>query len=568
MKKRNISKHSILLTAALLLFATGLLSQQTSRPGISEEEVRVPGVEFINRDYRRADRTVIENNLRTGRQAAEQVIKDNHGESDAYKVVRVFNPDTERFGADIVTIDARANIGHINMVKRFLIGYLSTAYEYSAQDAEVLSQFILYYNARNRGNIDALKAKYSDEVISNLNQATLGIDRSYRNWAGKTQLVIPLKKNVVRPGRTDIDNKEIQDNKANPDEQKKIEEVQQRRNEEDTNRLIQKEQELQKKQEEINTQQQKVQETQQQIQKQQENTNQKIQELNRDPVRNAEQIKQEQTKAQELQKQQEQVTQQQQEIQKQQEQVKQQQQEVQQQQKEIAQQQQPQQEPAKQDVATNTTQTTEQKPAEQQQPATNTQAEQKKEEQPSQNVVGEKILFLRILRYLQGGHYNNELWTIDTANNDKLIRGPYTSICGKDFLVIPEQGVLVIGYNGASHEDSGHHFVLLDTDTLVVKRESKEEIFWRTPLNSPAVYRDGKIYAFEIFNGQHYLSRFNIDLTLDARSSDPISTNSDITFYRDKIYLTGKSQNGDVTTIAVFNKADLKLIKTLNPDQP
>ena len=79
------------------------------------------------------------------------------------------------------------------------------------------------------------------------------------------------------------------------------------------------------------------------------------------------------------------------------------------------------------------------------------------------------------------------------------------------------------------------------------------------------VTRDGKVYAFVKDGNSYFLGRFNADLSLDAKSSDPISQNSDITFFGEKIYLTGKSGTGDTTTIQVFNAADLKLLKTITP---
>ncbi|MBW7858931.1 MAG: hypothetical protein H3C43_11715 [Leptonema sp. (in: Bacteria)] len=44
-----------------------------------------------------------------------------------------------------------------------------------------------------------------------------------------------------------------------------------------------------------------------------------------------------------------------------------------------------------------------------------------------------------------------------------------------------------------------------------------------------------------------------------------MSPYSEITFFKDKIYVTGQDKEGKPTTIQVFNRADLKLLKTIVP---
>jgi len=150
---------------------------------------------------------------------------------------------------------------------------------------------------------------------------------------------------------------------------------------------------------------------------------------------------------------------------------------------------------------------------------------------------------------------------LDAAKDDALYKSPFTSICGRVFIVVPGQGVVVIGYEGTGTDASQHILALLDQEKLNLKSKTKENIYWRSPL----ILRDNKIYAIEIKDGNYYLSRFNPDLSLDARSSEEISGDSDITFFNEKIYVTGKAQGAGATTIKSFNRSDLKVLKTIKP---
>ncbi len=552
--------RSIALALLLLLAPAGwLLAQQPppttggagandDTPQVEREEVRVAPVNFINRSNARFTQRQRLQDIEVGSGVASSVVgEEQQGERAGISVRRVYKAGEPGFGADIFTIQANANYGHINRIQRVLTGYLMTAFEYSQADAEVLSRFVLYYNARQRGQIDRLKQRYATAVIESLDPAKAGIDRTYRNWPGRTELILPLRQSAVRPGGQDLNNAEIQRETGNVSQQEKdqVNQVIDNRNKDEQAKLEEKEQDIQKQQEQVKQE-------QQDIARQQQETGRRIEQLNQDPVRNAEQIKQEEQKQEELVQKQEELKQKEEELKEQEQAVQEQKQEV----AEAQEQAQKQEETAATDekkveqVAAN--QQTEEKPAQQ---------EEKKEEEAAGNVVGSKILFLRVLRYLNNGHYNNELWTIDAEKDDTLFRGPYTNICGRNFTVIEGQGVLVIGYKGSSHEDGNHHLVLLDAETLEEKKTTEQVIFWRTPIWQ---FRDA-IYVVQEDQGQYYLARFGQDLSFQGRTSEPISMNSDVTFFQSKIYVTGKAPSGDATNIKVFNLENLQHLKTIDP---
>ncbi|MBL8018989.1 MAG: hypothetical protein JNM27_04950 [Leptospirales bacterium] len=541
------------LLAPVIVFSqpkSDLNDQKTPAPKLSEEEIRTGRVEFINASNLPATDAARRQSIESGKALATSVITTGQGSKDGVQIKRVYDKDAAGFGADIITIDANANFAHINAVQRIIQGYAQQAFEYNANDSVTMSQFILYYNAKQRGGIEKLKGKYTDQVISALTPDKVGIDRSYKNWAGKTEIIIPLVKNVVRPGKTDVNTNEIkkETTDAKKDDTKKLTDIEDRRKQETTTKLDQKEQDLKKQQQTIDQKKQDIQKQQDTLQQQKQDTGKKLQELNKDPVKNAAEIKKEEAKQQDIKKQET-------ELKKQEADVKKEEQKVKEEAKEVKDQKENKTDTAK----TDTAKTDEAKKVEtlkQENQDLKKQAEDK--EKKSDNVVGDKIVFLRFIKYHSEGHYSNELWMLDPVKDDTLFKSPFTNICGREFIVVPGQGILVIGYENGS---DAHTLAMLDQDKLGLKTRSKESVYWRSPL----ILRDNKIYGIEIKDGQYYLTRFNPDLSMDARSSEPISGDSDITFYNEKIYVTGKAQGAGATTIKAFNRTDLKHLKTITP---
>ncbi len=533
------------------LTAVAALSAQ-EKPRVSEEEVRAQRVDFINRSNARADVTRMKQDTENGRTIAKEVVEKKSGGKADVNVLRVYDPaKTAGFGADVVSIAPTAKIDHINMIQRVLIGYLMQAFEYNEKDAEVVSRFVLYYNARQRADVERVKQKYSDDVVAVLDPAKIGIDRRYNNWAGKTQILLPLKKNIVRPDKTDINDGEIKKDsgKVTEPEKKQLDDVQKRRQEEDKKKLDDKEKKTKEEEKKVTEEKKQVEKQKEEIKKEQADTNKKLEDLKKDPEKNKEEIKKTEEKKTELTKKEEEVKKKEEVVAKKEEEVKKTTTEI---------------EKQKEDNKKNAdnskpTDKKDEKISDLQKENEQLKKEQKQKDETSANVAGEKIFFLRILRYMQGGHYSNEMWMIDAAKDDTLFRGPYTNICGRELVVLPE-GILVIGYDGA-HEDSGHSLVLLDKDTLLVKKTSKEQVFWRTPM----MYKDGKVFAFEKKEGNYFLARFAGDLNREAQSSEPIAPDSDITFFKEKIYVTGTATSGNNTTIRIFNRSDLKHLKTITP---
>ena len=186
---------------------------------------------------------------------------------------------------------------------------------------------------------------------------------------------------------------------------------------------------------------------------------------------------------------------------------------------------------------------------------TELKAKEKDKVENSENVVGEKIVFLKVKEFLAEGHYSSEMWAVDTENDDELFQSPFKKVCGKEFKELGT-GVVVMSFkeNDVLGTDT-HHLALLDKENLKLIKQTQEIIFWRSFVKE----QSGKIYAIEVKDGKYYLAQFKEDLTFEMRSSDPINPDCEIAFKKNKIYLTKRAQDNSGVSIRVLNRDNLKL---------
>ena len=97
---------------------------------------------------------------------------------------------------------------------------------------------------------------------------------------------------------------------------------------------------------------------------------------------------------------------------------------------------------------------------------TELKAKEKDKVENSENVVGEKIVFLKVKEFLAEGHYSSEMWAVDTENDDELFQSPFKKVCGKEFKELGT-GVVVMSFreNDVLGTDT-HHLALLDKENL------------------------------------------------------------------------------------------------------
>ncbi|MDC7125907.1 MAG: P83/100 family protein [Spirochaetales bacterium] len=111
----------------------------------------------------------------------------------------------EGLDADIFIIEKSAGVDHIDNLRRMISGFLSAAYEYEPEQADMLAKFITVYNAVHRSDMDYFGATYKNVVTTHLVKEKAGLALEYSEWAGKTMIVIPLTPRAGEDVLADLD---------------------------------------------------------------------------------------------------------------------------------------------------------------------------------------------------------------------------------------------------------------------------------------------------------------------------------------------------------------------------
>jgi hypothetical protein len=633
-----------LLFFSLFFLGSYTLSSQDSK-GISEGEIKTgKKIKFQNKEQTKAPPSKKNKDIEIGSKLSESIDKKSKPSVFGVEVSRHPTID-EKMGGDIITLSPKFKANHINTIRRILSSYVQTSFSYDTKKSDILTYYILYYNAMHRKNKDFFTKKYTPALVAELNTDFVGISDKYSEWTGKTQIVVPFIKNILKDKKTDLPLSELEDI-VNPDIDKNKKETNAKG---ELSNLIKEKTIEERKLVDEKLLQAGNKETE--LQKAETEALQKILALKNSEGSSSEEIKK-------LEQDKEKITQEIQKTLEEKKELSEKEMEIASLEKKLLKDQKESKSPAvesKEPSAKEENATTKAKdskkdetPAQKLEPQKDspTQAQpnpkiesesiltkndppaldekksssesevptsKKKEETPppskestvgvvqkaevdpallqkqleektkqleetakelidfkksaeeskqkSENTVGNKILFLQVVKYDQDSHYTNDLWLLDPDEEEGLYKSPFENICGRDFKVL-STGILVIGFEGQESDNSIHHLVLLKKDDLSVLKVSKENVYWKSQL----FQMDGKIYTFELgLDKKIYLSRFSEDLVLEARSSEPVHLNSDITFNKGKIFVTSKLQNANSTSITVLNKEDLTILKNFKP---
>lgn len=110
-----------------------------------------------------------------------------------YSLIHAVDTATDqKLDADILILNENAQVDHINNLRRIVAGYLSAAYGYDLSDAQTIAVFVTLYNAVYRGQMNIFEDRYKTVVTQNLSEDKVGLSTNWEDWAGKTQIVIPL----------------------------------------------------------------------------------------------------------------------------------------------------------------------------------------------------------------------------------------------------------------------------------------------------------------------------------------------------------------------------------------
>ena len=207
-------KKSVLLLAVSLLFSAGITALE-----VDKSELNSTGdttIEFIN--YTGPHKVIdslsaikgigssLGNQIAGDPSKASQTAKNNK----YYVIHAIDENESGKLDADILYIGADATVDHITNLRRIIAAYLSSAYGYNEKDSDTLSVFITVYNAVYRSKLDTFKAKYKEVVLKNLTSENCGLSVNYKDWPGKSEIVIPLY-DVNNGGLSTVDTSVISD---------------------------------------------------------------------------------------------------------------------------------------------------------------------------------------------------------------------------------------------------------------------------------------------------------------------------------------------------------------------
>lgn len=467
-----------------------------------------------------------------------------------YSVIHARSGDEkDKLGADIFSIDRDARVGHVKNIRRILAGYLSAMYGYSSRDARALALFLTYYNAVYRSDMAYLSGTYKKNVMKHLTRENAGLAVKYTDWPGKTRMLVPVTSDPDR-GKLDlIDPDTISDDRTRREVRRDDENIPERKDMVDLKKreLEKDKKELRDKKEELNEEKRELEERK----REQEERKKEITEKKKEPLGEKEK--------QQVEEKEEKIKEEEKEIRKEEREVARKEDRVEREEEEIEEREEQLKEEKEEIEEDELRRDIEKEPEEAKKKLLKKEAElderedRLRDEKADDKIYGLKLYYLKIKEYLEGGHYNNELFMIDAVSQKILFRSPVTNICGRKYDVF-SGGVIVITHLG-SHKE-GHRLTLVDRKTLKALKNGTDHIFWRSFVE----IRDGFVYAILFDEGRHYLGRFDGDLKLVAKSKVEVDRDTFISFFEDLIYINSKDKK-----VIVLKKEDLSLIGEVKP---
>lgn len=521
------------------------------------DEIRTKRVEFINYTGPWKKTDPLNEIEAIGRILAKDVERDRVRFHMKYSIVRARSADEpEKFAADIFCIDKDAKVGHIDAVRRIISSYLSASYGYNPKESRVISLFLSYYNALHRSDIAYFSAKYKRAVMAHLKPSNAGISTRYWEWPGATRMLIPLTE-TPQKGKIDlIDVDELSEKKVIDEIKKEDRAIPERKEmvdlrerkldtdkkelEKDKKKLDEEKEEAVKKKEEIKKREDELKKEKEEAKKIEDRDKKRDKEIEIEKKeQKLEQEKKEQQKKEEAIKKEEAV------VKKKEETIRKREESIKEEKKQIEK------DELKRDIKKEPEQA--RKKLEEKEKELDKREDKLREKELDKNIYAGKLYYLKVKDYLEGGHYNNELYMINASTRKIMFKSPVTNICGRRYDVF-SGGIVVITHSG-SHT-SGHHLTLIDKDTLEAKIHGSDNVFWRSFIE----IRDGYIYAITYDNGRHYLGRFDGNLKLVAKSKEEVNEDTFISFWDNYIYINRKDK-----TIIVLGKDDLGFIDVVKP---
>lgn len=479
----------------------------------------------------------------------------------------VDNTNDERYDADIFSIDKDAEIDHIKNVRLIISEYLSKRYGYPQRISDSLALFITYYNAIFRGDINYFKNKYKDNVTKHINKDNAGISTKYYEWPGRTKILIPLSQNISKKDILQLSYSELSEQKVLDEIRKDNNAIADRKEmvklrEKD---LLDEKRELEKIKKEVDKEKIDIEKKKEEIIKNKEEIIKKEEELKKENMRietildknlktkslenlNKEKEKLENKKI-EVEKKEKEIEKKEDKIQQKMIAINEAEKKVEEKEKGIV----DEKNKIKQDEKDKkTTELSKAEELKKKEDELRVKEEELKKISQDKKIYEDKFYYLKTEDFSISGHYNNKLFIIDAESIKVLLKSPVEKICGNKYLVTKE-GVIVITYK--TNHDSDHILTLLDLNSLEIKKNGNDNIYFRSFVEE----YENFIYAIIKNGDDYYLGKFNKLLDRIAISDEKIDFSTFITFYKNFIYL-----NNSKKEIIVLNISDLKKVAVVN----
>ena len=506
-----------------------------------------------------------------------------HGKYSVRRAISDREPD--KYSSDIFYIDRNARVDHIKNVRRIISAYLQGMYNYTRTEGDTVALFLTYYNAIHRSDIKYFSSKYKTVVMKNVNSRNAGIATSYNLWPGKTAMLIPLTKDAKRGSIKKIDpfiisgkdvRKEVRKDDSNIETRKKMTELKEDELNKEKKKIADENRRIEKEKERLSKEKKKVQDRKKIIEDKKSEIRKKKEEL-KEEKKKAEKIddpEKRKKKQDELKKEEENLKKSEEKIKKEDKDLKKEVEKISKKEKTIEKDKKKIDEEKKELKKKDEDLKEDKKEIEEDQelkPLDNKELKKKKQElkkkeeeldkredrlktkETDKKIFGLKFYYLKVKEYLEGGHYNNEMYMINAKTRKIEFKSPVTNICGRRYDIF-SGGIVVITHRG--NHVKGHRLTTLDRKTLKEVKSGSDDVFWRSFIE----IRDDNIYVIIRKKNRNYLGRFDKELKLAASSKEEINENSFITFFEDYIYINRKDMS-----IMVLKKEDLSFVDIIKP---
>lgn len=463
-------------------------------------------------------------------------VSSTNGSNEKYYVVHsVTSGSKDQLDADIIYIGSTATVDHVDNLRRIISGYLQSAYNYSEKDANTLAVFITVYNAVYRGKLDTFKSKYTEDVVKNLSSENCGLSTNYKDWPGKSEIVIPLF-DVKNGGLSTVDTSVIADSKVvdsmqededrNIDSRKDMVDLKEREADESSEKAQEAQKEAVQEQKVLNETKKEAEEAKKEAEeaKKEAEVAKKVAEENPNDKKAQETAKEAEKKAEEATAKAEEKQQQVEEQQKKTDDAKETAKEAQ----EIA------------DKKQNEAQTERKEIAQDQQEIQQEKiAEAKANTEYGIIIVDEENLLSRLVKF--------------NSDNGEIIRkSPVAVIRNRTIFEVGSEGSeQFISVAGDNAGNGTIKLVLMDQDNMEITRESNE-----TLSEDSVLVKDGDDYYCVIDdNGKWVVAKYNAELSLRYKSSIAVKSSTPITITKSGVVVTDS-----IGQLMLLSKTDLSAI--------